>query len=289
MISKYFLIFSVSHGQLMCYVCENCAQVTVETPQLECNEDYFNTGGSTDSSVQTTTEIPKTSPGITEDSDLTTKEETTPTTVTTEEPTTITTTETTTEKVTETTTEISTESTSEEIVETTHGSTTSTVAQPPTPPTVGPPMTTTGIPTPPNPGTVKPLDDVESLNNHSLAHEQNVDKDEVESVEVEHATTKTYKSSAEFRVRQLRSVSDVTYHCYKIHATTVNGTMVVNRGCSRVQTMESVCGQWEAQHPNEQVNKCYPCSRTKCNGSSALNVSITALIVAVVAVFIHRK
>lgn len=65
--------------------------------------------------------------------------------------------------------------------------------------------------------------------------------------------------------------------------------MVINRGCSRVQTMESVCGQWEAQHPNEKMDKCYPCSRTKCNGSSALNVSITALFVAVVAVFMHRK
>ncbi|KAM7351080.1 uncharacterized protein ACRADG_004065 [Cochliomyia hominivorax] len=294
----FLALTKACQGQLMCYVCDNCAQVTAETPQFECNADFFNAGGATDSSVQTTTEMPKTTAGTIEEEDKTTEITTiTPSTVTSEQTTMSTienktsesTTEVTTEKATETTTEMTTEETTIKTIETTQKTTSTTEDLPPTPPTVGPPMTTTAIPTPPNPGTIKPLDDVEALNNHSLAHEQPVDKDEVEGIEIVPSTMKNYKPSAEFRIRQLRSVSDVTYHCFKVQAVTANNTVIVNRGCSRVETMESVCGQWKAQHPNEKVNKCYPCSRTKCNGSSALNVSITALFVAVVAVFMHRK
>ncbi|TMW48047.1 hypothetical protein DOY81_006868 [Sarcophaga bullata] len=278
----------------MCYVCENCAKVTAETPQFECNEEFFNTGGTTASSVQTTTttELPKTTdPMTTEDASTTTTDSTTVSSTTTQESsTTEMTTETSTEIHTETTMETTNEtSTTEKTTESTTPTTASTEPQPPTPPTVGPPMTTTALPTPPNPDTIPTIDDVEKLNNQTEAHEQHVNKDDVDEIDMEKATTKAYKPSAEFRVRQQRSVSDVTYHCYKIQATTTNGTMVINRGCSRVQTMESVCGQWEVQHPNEHINKCYPCTRSKCNGSSALSVSITALFVAVIAVFMHRK
>lgn len=214
----------------MCYVCDDCAHITSKTPQFQCNEDFFNAGGNTDSSVQTTTEMSKTTAGVTEDDKSTEITTPMPSTTTTEE-TTMSTTETktsedttmstTTEMVTETSTEMTSEITTVKTTETTQGTTTTTEDLPPSPPTVGPPMTTTAVPTPPNPGTIKPLDDVEALNNHTMAHVQPVDKDEVQDIEIEHTTmVKNYKPSAEFRVRQLRSVSDVTYHCFKVQATT---------------------------------------------------------------------
>ncbi|XP_017461643.1 PREDICTED: integumentary mucin C.1-like, partial [Rhagoletis zephyria] len=107
---------SVADRQLMCYVCEDCAKVTKETPLEACDAAYFE--------KVSTTEEP------------------------TADPTTTTTTTTSTETSTEssTTTELSTTTSVET---TTAGSTTEAI---PAPSTVGPAPTTTTVPTPPTVG-----------------------------------------------------------------------------------------------------------------------------------------
>ncbi|XP_013108827.2 uncharacterized protein LOC106088076 [Stomoxys calcitrans] len=310
-------VIQVSHGQLMCYVCENCPDPkTNEIPQETCDDTFFETTiststptttstststteltsistteststSTTESTTQTTSTQSTTSPMTTAPSTTATTESPTPTesstetlTTTTEVLTTQSTEDTTTVDPTTSTstTEMSssteddssptpvTTSTTENTTATTTTISTTTEDLPPSPPTIS----TSSVPTPPTPGAAKPIDD--------LTNETFKDR----------STPKNYVTSSEFRVRQLRAVSDYTYHCYKV-LTKVNGTMVTNRGCSRVKTMESVCGQWKEEHPDVELNKCYPCSNSLCNGSIALNVSVSALVMTVVAVLLHRQ
>ncbi|ALC38913.1 CG7778 [Drosophila busckii] len=119
-------------GDLMCYVCDDCPQLTKATPLLACNEDFFNQGGSTEAStVTTTTPMSSTTDAATEPITDTTQPESTtmPTTI-----------------VVDTT---EPEASTSEQPATTEQSTTSTEAPMPTPPTAGPVETTTGLPTPP--------------------------------------------------------------------------------------------------------------------------------------------
>ncbi|XP_061386180.1 integumentary mucin C.1-like [Musca vetustissima] len=280
----------------------------VEIPVVTCDEEYFAAGPPDTSTTEPTTigsTLPpstittESTPAITTDSP-TTEETTMPTTepmtptpttttttepsttsttteiTTTEEPTTTTTTTSTTTTTTTTTTEPPTTTTT---VTTTTEEPTPTEAKPPTPTTYFP---ATSVPTPPNTGTIRPIVDVQNSSNT-----QNDTGAAADSLQ-EKLTNKNYVTSAAFRHRQLRNVNEYTYHCYKVLAD-VNGTMVTNRGCSRVKTMESVCGQYREEHPKQQLNKCYPCSNSRCNGSTALSVSISALILALIAVLLQRQ
>ncbi|XP_075152561.1 uncharacterized protein LOC142226428 [Haematobia irritans] len=297
-------IFQVSHGQLMCYVCENCPDPRMaEMPIETCDESFFDSTTTTTTSTTMTTTTKSTTTTMSSSSTTTpmTTESTSTTVTTTESPSstessTETDTTTTTEMITTTEEDSTTESTEDTTItteedststtetaptptptptlsteaSTTTVSTTSTTVEdlPPSPPTP-PTISTSSVPTPPTPGAANPIDD---LTNETVK---------------ERSTSKNYVTSSEFRVRQMRAVSEYTYHCYKVLAN-INGTMITNRGCSRVKTMESVCGLWKEQHPEEELNKCYPCSNTKCNGSATLNVSISAILMVLIAGLLQR-
>ncbi|EDV59342.1 cell wall protein DAN4 [Drosophila erecta] len=248
----------VIRADLMCYVCDDCAQLPKDAPLLACNEDFFNTGGSTEASTVTTTTT--TEAGTTTSQETTTAPETTTmlTSAQTDPPST----ESTTTTVETTTNDPTTESTQ------------STEAPIPTPGTAGPVQTTTGVPTPP----------AEDL--AALAAALNTTR--LVPVEAEAETTTPIPSLA---IRQRRSVidTDYTYHCYSVQVL-VNGTMSTDRGCSRVSTMEGVCEQLKILNNNTELANCNPCSMNACNGSSALKSSILAsLLLAIVAFALQRN
>nr|XP_014087322.1 cell wall protein DAN4 [Bactrocera oleae] len=218
---------------LMCYVCEDCAKVTKETPLEACDAKFFEESSTT---LEPTTE---------------------PTTTTTTEPTMDSTTTTTIGTTLATTTTDSTE------VTTTEGTTTEAV---PTAPTVGPPVT---VPTPPNVGTVAA--------DFLIATEVTISNNSTES-------TVSYEAP-----KALPLVSGTyTYHCFSVQKE-VNGSVQMERGCSRVTTMESVCGQLKALNNGTELSKCIPCSNNSCNGSSALGVSMAALVFTLIAALLSRQ
>lgn len=249
----------VIRADLMCYVCDNCAQLPKDAPLLACNEDFFNPGGSTEASTVTTTEA-----STTTTQETTTTPETTTlivTSVQTDPPAT----ESTTTTVETTTSDPTTESTQ---------STESTEAPIPTPGTAGPVETTTGVPTPP----------AEDLSALSVA----LNTTRLVPVNKDEGTTTPTSSLA---IRQRRAVidTDYTYHCYSVQVS-VNGTMSTDRGCSRVSTMEGVCEQLKIQNKNTELANCNPCSMNACNGSSSLQSSILAtLLLAIVAFALQRN
>ncbi|XP_016989257.2 threonine-rich protein [Drosophila rhopaloa] len=253
----------VIRADLMCYVCDDCAQLPKDAPLLACNEDFFNPGGSTEASTVTTTTTTEASTTTSQETTLAPVETTTPSTSAETDPTT---TESTSTTVEITTTELTTEATQST------QSTQSTEAPIPTPPTAGPVETTTGVPTP-------PAEDLAALS---------VALNTTRLVPVEAETTTPTSSLA---IRQRRSVIDTgfTYHCYSVQVT-VNGTMSTDRGCSRVSTMEGVCEQLKIQNNNTELANCNPCSMNACNGSSTLQNSVLAtLLLAFVAFALQRN
>lgn len=157
----------------MCYVCDNCEKVDKNTPLLACNEDFFNHHDTTERPIETTTHSFETSDRITE-----TRSSESSTVTTSEEPSTT---------AVETTTEPGTTET-----------TGSTDLPMPTPATVGPPETTTGVPTPP---TENRLDMVQISTKFSDASEP--------------------ENSTDLYIRQRRALIDtgISYHCYKVEKT----------------------------------------------------------------------
>ncbi|XP_037711223.1 flocculation protein FLO11 [Drosophila subpulchrella] len=250
----------VIRADLMCYVCDDCAQLPKDAPLLACNEDFFNPGGSTEASTVTTTTT-------------TTEASTTPTEETTAAPV-ETTTAITSVETDPPTTESSTTSVESTVTsEATTESTQSTEAPIPTPPTVGPVQTTTGVPTP-------PTEDLAAL---SVA----LNTTRLVPVDADAAAETTTPIPTPLAIRQRRAV--VTYHCYSVQVT-VNGTMTTDRGCSRVTTMEGVCEQLKIQNNNTELANCDPCSMNACNGGSTLQNSVLAsLLLALVAFALQRN
>ncbi|XP_054744446.1 uncharacterized protein LOC129248859 [Anastrepha obliqua] len=227
---------STADRQLECYVCEDCAKITKETPVEVCDAEFFD--------KRSTTQEPVTDP--------------------------MTTTPTTTEMTTEsTTTELSTTTTTAET--TTQVSTTEGV---PTAPTVGPLSSTTAVPTPPTVDAAFALaEEVGKAVNASAGE----------------STTNATNSASDGIPQALALVAeDYTYHCFSVQ-TMVNGSVSMDRGCSRVTTMESVCGQLKALNNGTELSKCVPCSNSICNGSSALGVSVAALLFTLVAALLSRQ
>ncbi|XP_023165419.2 flocculation protein FLO11 [Drosophila hydei] len=231
-------------GDLMCYVCNNCAKVDNETPLLACNEDFFNHGGSTEASTVTTTAMTTTDelPKTTESTSVTT--EASPST--TSEP----------------------ESSTNAVETTTEAGTTETTAsteQPmPTPATVGPLETTTGVPTPPA--------------------EDSLSKFDVD--------TPVSVSVTDLNIRQRRALIDtgVSYHCYKVQKTVDNVTQL-DRGCSRVTAEQSVCQELQLQNAGAELSKCDPCTMNACNAAtSTVHASFLAtMLVAITAAVLQLK
>ncbi|XP_011199021.1 mucin-3A [Bactrocera dorsalis] len=222
---------------LMCYVCENCAKITKETPLVACDAEFFEQSSTT---LATTTEL----------STTITAEPTTDSTTTTTLGTTLATTTT----------------------GTTAGSTTEAV---PTAPTVGPPVT---VPTPPTVGTVAA--------DFLLTTEVTVSNNSTEATVGNNTTESTVAYEAP---KALQLVGDsYTYHCFSVQKN-VNGSAQMDRGCSRVTTMESVCGQLKAQNNGTEVSKCVPCSNNSCNGSSALGISLGVLMFTLIAALLSRQ
>ncbi|XP_017004789.2 uncharacterized protein [Drosophila takahashii] len=250
----------VIRADLMCYVCDDCAQLPKDAPLLACNEDFFNPGGSTEASTVTTTTTTEASTTTTQETSVAPVETTTAiTSVETDPPTTE-----------STTTTVETTVTSEATTDTTQ----STEAPIPTPATAGPVQTTTGVPTP-------PAEDLAAL---SVA----LNTTRLVPVETDAETTTPIPSLA---IRQRRAVVDtgVTYHCYSVQVN-VNGSMTTDRGCSRVTTMEGVCEQLKIQNNNTELANCDPCSMNACNGSATLQNSVLAsLLLAFVAFALQRN
>ncbi|XP_011180287.2 probable serine/threonine-protein kinase DDB_G0275165 [Zeugodacus cucurbitae] len=224
---------------LMCYVCENCAKITKQTPLEACDAEFFDKNSTTQDLTTTTTAAAETSTN--------TAESTTTTIITT---TTIATPTTTTVGNTE--------------VPTTEGTTTEAI---PTAPTVGPPVT---VPTPPNVGTVADLLVVPEVT--------------ISSNDTESTSTVSYEAP-----KAMQLVGDnYTYHCYSVQKK-VNGTAQVERGCSRVTTTESVCNELKVLNNGTELSKCVPCTNSRCNGSSALGVSMAALLFTLIAAVLSRQ
>lgn len=224
---------------LMCYVCEDCAKITKQTPLEACDAEFFDKSST---AIDPNTEPPTT----------TTTEMTADSTTTTPIGTTLVATETTTTTTgrTEATPPPETANPTPEAV--------------PTPPTVGPPIT---VPTPPNVGTVDDLlIATEASGNNSTE------------------STVSYEGP---KALPLLS-ANYTYHCYSVQKK-VNGSEQVDRGCSRVTTMESVCGHLKALNNGTVLSKCVPCSNNSCNGSSALGVSVAALMFTLIAAVLSRQ
>ncbi|XP_032584779.1 uncharacterized protein LOC6576038 [Drosophila mojavensis] len=231
-------------GDLMCYVCDNCENVDKNTPLLACNEEFFNHQGSTEDPRPTTemeTSIDTRSTA--------TESESTP--ASTSEPETSTTT-------VETTTEPGTTET-----------TARTDLPIPTPATVGPPETTTGVPTPPE--------------------ETGLNRLEI-STQFSDATDS--ENSTDLYIRQRRALidTDISYHCYKVQKT-VNNVKQVNRGCSRVKPEQSVCQELQLQNVGVQLSHCDPCTMNACNAAtSTVHASILATVaVALTAVVLQLQ
>ncbi|XP_036347553.1 uncharacterized protein PB18E9.04c-like [Rhagoletis pomonella] len=202
---------------------------------------------------------------------------------TTEEPTADPTTTTTTTS-TETSTESSTTtepSTTTSVETTTAGSTTEAI---PAPSTVGPAPTTTTVPTPPIVGSaVAEPEEVDADNATTITTTENALNATTITENALNATTTTGAPQALPYV-----ADDYSYHCFSVQKM-VNGTASLDRGCSRVTTMESVCGQLRALNNGTQLSKCIPCSNSNCNGSSALGVSVAAFMFTLVAALLSRQ
>ncbi|XP_067624604.1 uncharacterized protein [Eurosta solidaginis] len=149
---------------------------------------------------------------------------------------------------------------------TTIGTTTEAV---PTAPTVGPLNTTTAV-TPINVGTIPPS--VFELGQMNATNS---------------STTNPITTSSDAPKALPLVAEDYSYHCYSVQKS-VNGSMSIERGCSRVSTMQSVCGQLKAMNMGVQISKCVPCSNSECNGSSALGVSLAAFLFALIAAALGR-
>ncbi|XP_017097670.2 uncharacterized protein [Drosophila bipectinata] len=269
----------VIRADLMCYVCDDCAQLPKDAPLLACNEDFFNSGGSTAASTDTTTTTPE------------------PSTVPVEESTTPVVDTTTTATSAETTTSEAVETTSSEITSETTQSPQTTEAPsptPPTPPTAGPVETTPAEPTPP----AEDLSNV-ALNITRLAPvnpESSTPALSVESTSVSNAESTTPRSSdstpalvVASRRRRDAMDAEYTYHCYSVNVA-VNNSVITNRGCSRVTTSEGVCDQLKLQNNNTELATCDPCSMNACNSSSMLRNSVLAtFLLAFVAAVLQRN
>ncbi|XP_017052291.1 cell wall protein DAN4 [Drosophila ficusphila] len=259
--SLLLIALPVIRADLMCYVCDDCAQLPKDAPLLACNEDFFNPGGSTEASTVTTTSTTEAATTTEQETTAAPVETTTAITSTETDPPT---TESSTTTVETTTTELTTETTQST------QTTVSTEAPIPTPPTAGPVQTTTGVPTP-------PAEDLAALS---------VTLNTTRLVAVEPETT-----TPSLAIRQRRSVIDTeyTYHCYSVQVT-VNGSMSTDRGCSRVSTFEGVCELLKMQNNNTELANCNPCSMNACNGSSAVQTSLLAtLLLAFVAFALQRN
>lgn len=240
----------VIRADLMCYVCDDCAQLPKDAPLLACNKDFFNPGGSTEASTVTTSSTTEASTTVELETTLSSVETTAATTSTEADPPST--------EITSTTSEPTTESTQ------------STEAPIPTPATAGPVQTTTGVPTP-------PAEDLAAL---PVA----LNTTRLVPVDVETTT-----SSLAIRQRRAVIDTGYTYHCYSVQVT-VNGTMSTDRGCSRVSTFEGVCEQLKMQNNNTELANCNPCSMNACNGSSTLQRSVLAsLLLALVAFALQRN
>ncbi|EDW64807.1 salivary glue protein Sgs-3 [Drosophila virilis] len=255
----WLLVAPACLADLMCYVCDDCEKVTKETPLLACNADFFNQGGSTEASTVTTTSTTTTitTTVFTTDEAPTSSSEYTPAETTTPD-------STTSDLVTST---IATDSTSEM-------STESTEAPMPTPATVGPPETTTGMPTPPAEDLLRQMNTTRLLPSSADANSAAV-------------TTTT-----ELAIRQRRALIDtsVSYHCYTVQKT-VNNTMQTVRGCSRVEPEQSVCQELQVQSNETKLAKCDPCSMNACNGATSTFQStlLATLLFALVAALLQRN
>ncbi|XP_034490980.1 integumentary mucin A.1 [Drosophila innubila] len=239
-------------ADLMCYVCEDCNQVDSKTPLLACNEGFFNQGGSTEASTVTTTTASTT---------LTTEDTTVSSEMTTTSiPESSVASETTSPAVEDTTTP---GPSTTEIPE----STVSTEPAMPTPATVGPPETTTGVPTPPNEDMIREVTRLSPIVNSQP------------------------EIAAELPIRQRRSVidTDVSYHCYSVKKT-FNNTVQTERGCSRVPASQSVCKDLELQNNDVQLSNCDPCSMNACNSASSVVQStlLGTFLVVLVAALLQR-
>ncbi|KAH8269706.1 hypothetical protein KR018_001635, partial [Drosophila ironensis] len=246
----------VIRADLMCYVCDDCAQLPKDARLLACNEDFFNSGGITEASTVTTT--------------TPTEPPTTP-----EEPTTlITPTEpmTTSVESTTVTTEAATASTTVEPTtnEPTTLSTQSTEPPAPTPPTAGPVETTSAVPTPPA------EDNLFRLTSNSTRLVP-VGSESTEPIPVR-------------RRRAAIESGGYTYHCYSVQVAVNATTKRTNRGCSRVTVDQGVCELLKTENNNTELATCDPCSMNACNGSSMLQHSVLAsLLVALVAFGLQRN
>ncbi|XP_018783704.1 PREDICTED: cell wall protein DAN4 [Bactrocera latifrons] len=201
-------------------------------------------------------------------------EQSSTTLATTTESSTTTTAEPTTDSTTTTTlgTTLATTTTGNTEVTTTEGSTTEAV---PTAPTVGPPTT---VPTPPDVGTIAA--------DFLLTTEVTVGNNFIDVTVGNNSTESTVAHEAS---KALPLVGDsYSYHCFSVQKK-VNGSAQMDRGCARVTTMESVCGQLKAQNNGTEVSKCVPCSNNSCNGSSALGVSLGVLIFTLIAALLSRQ
>ncbi|KAM8717180.1 hypothetical protein ACLKA7_003963 [Drosophila subpalustris] len=231
-------------ADLMCYVCDDCSKVDKNTPLLACNEGFFNQGGSTEASTVTTTTAPTT---------LATDFETTSS----ESPTT---------SIPESS--FASETTSATVENTPTENTESTEAPIPTPATVGPPETTTGVPTPPNEDLARELTRLTPV--------------DISQPEV----------AAELPIRQRRAVinTDISYHCYTVQKT-VNNTVQTERGCSRVPASQSVCKDLELQNNEVQLSNCDPCSMNACNSATSVMQStmLGTFLVILVAALLQRN
>ncbi|XP_017856675.1 PREDICTED: flocculation protein FLO11-like [Drosophila arizonae] len=232
-------------GDLMCYVCDNCENVDKNTPLLACNEEFFNHQGSTEASTVTTTEME-----TSKDTQSTaTESESTPASTSDLETSTT---------AVETTTEPGTTET-----------TASTDMPIPTPATVGPPETTTGVPTPP-----------EETGMHRL------------EISTQFSDATDLENSTDLYIRQRRALidTDISYHCYKVEKT-VNNVKQVDRGCSRVKPEQSVCQELQLQNVGVQLSHCDPCTMNACNAAtSTVHASILATVaVALTAVVLQLK
>ncbi|XP_064537496.1 uncharacterized protein LOC135427813 [Drosophila montana] len=256
----WLLVAPACLADLMCYVCDDCEKVTKETPLLACNADFFNQGGSTEASTVTTTSTTPTTVFTTDEAPTSSTE----TTVTAENTTTDSTTS---DPVTST---VSTDSTSETNTE----STESTEAPMPTPATVGPPETTTGVPTPPA---------------EDLLRQVNTTRLLPSSADADSAAVTT---TTELAIRQRRALIDtsVSYHCYTVQKT-VNNTVQTVRGCSRVEPEQSVCQELQIQSNETKLANCDPCSMNACNGATSTFQStlLATLAFALVAALLQRN
>lgn len=251
-----FLLMVVAtkgHTVIQCYVCDDCEKVDKNTPVKQCGGENF-------TMTTTTTTMSPSSESKTSSS------------------------------TTETQSSSSTSSTT----------TTTTTTELPTAPTVGPISSTSGVPTPPSlEGSAGVL--LDRLN-QSLSAANSTLTTTTPSIfvtptgEVVSSTTpditelfplgnstlnETIPSALLVRQRRHTEFNGITYYCYKVQKKygSVFGT---KRGCIGIKAEESVCDNLNMENGN-QTKKCMQCTTTKCNGSSAMSVSIATLLIGLLA------